>query len=128
MRSFEAHASAKTVLLILFVPLLSLIAGCQWHSQSQNYNVILISIDTLRADHLSCYGYFRETSPTIDAFAENALQYLKRLRCVTVYASVPYVYFHVRSSNNTRTDVPRTLRPPEQENQDIAGNITGKRI
>jgi arylsulfatase A-like enzyme len=32
-------------------------------------NVILISIDTLRADHLSCYGYRFPTSPRIDAFA-----------------------------------------------------------
>ena len=34
--------------------------------------VILISIDTLRADHLGCYGYDRATSPAIDAFAEGA--------------------------------------------------------
>ncbi|MCD6350845.1 MAG: sulfatase [Armatimonadetes bacterium] len=32
-------------------------------------NVILFAIDTLRADHLGCYGYFRDTSPTIDALA-----------------------------------------------------------
>ncbi len=32
-------------------------------------NVLLISIDTLRADHLSCYGYGRPTSPTIDSLA-----------------------------------------------------------
>jgi len=32
-------------------------------------NVILISIDTLRADHLGCYGYARETSPNIDRMA-----------------------------------------------------------
>ena len=31
--------------------------------------VILIVIDTLRADHLSCYGYDRKTSPNIDEFA-----------------------------------------------------------
>jgi arylsulfatase len=30
--------------------------------------VILISIDTLRADHLSCYGYERDTTPEICAF------------------------------------------------------------
>lgn len=35
-------------------------------------NVILIVIDTLRADHLSCYGYSRQTSPNIDAFAQEA--------------------------------------------------------
>ncbi len=32
-------------------------------------NVILISVDTLRADHLSAYGYPRVTSPRIDAWA-----------------------------------------------------------
>src|SRR5262249_19724390 len=32
-------------------------------------NVILISIDTLRADHLSCYGYGRPTTPNIDRLA-----------------------------------------------------------
>jgi glucan phosphoethanolaminetransferase (alkaline phosphatase superfamily) len=32
-------------------------------------NVVLISIDTLRADHLSAYGYSRETSPRIDELA-----------------------------------------------------------
>ncbi len=35
--------------------------------------VILISIDTLRADHLGCYGYDRPTSPAFDAFAEGAV-------------------------------------------------------
>ena len=32
-------------------------------------NIILIIIDTLRADHLSCYGYHRYTSPSIDSLA-----------------------------------------------------------
>jgi arylsulfatase A-like enzyme len=31
--------------------------------------VLLISIDTLRADHLGCYGYSRDTSPRIDRLA-----------------------------------------------------------
>src|SRR5262245_28538592 len=32
-------------------------------------NVLLITIDTLRADHLGCYGYTRKTSPNIDRLA-----------------------------------------------------------
>ena len=32
-------------------------------------NVILLTVDALRADHLSCHGYDRET-PTLDTFAE----------------------------------------------------------
>jgi arylsulfatase A-like enzyme len=32
-------------------------------------NVVLIALDTQRADHLGCYGYERPTSPAIDGFA-----------------------------------------------------------
>lgn len=31
-----------------------------------SYNIVIICLDTLRADHLSCYGYSRKTSPNID--------------------------------------------------------------
>jgi len=36
-------------------------------------NVVLIVVDALRADHLSFYGYDRDTSPNLDRFAENAM-------------------------------------------------------
>lgn len=36
-------------------------------------SVVLIIIDTLRADHLSCYGYHRETSPVIDSLAASGV-------------------------------------------------------
>jgi arylsulfatase A-like enzyme len=35
----------------------------------RDLNLILVTIDTLRADHLGCYGYPRPTSPAIDALA-----------------------------------------------------------
>ncbi len=36
-------------------------------------NVLVISVDTLRADHLGCYGYTRATSPRIDAIAKEGV-------------------------------------------------------
>jgi arylsulfatase A-like enzyme len=33
-------------------------------------NVILVLVDTLRADHLGCYGHTRDTSPDLDAFSK----------------------------------------------------------
>jgi arylsulfatase A-like enzyme len=36
-------------------------------------NVVMLSIDTLRHDHLGCYGYSRPTSPNIDRLAERAV-------------------------------------------------------
>lgn len=38
-------------------------------------NVILLTIDCLRADHMSLYGYHRETTPNIDRYAANALTF-----------------------------------------------------
>jgi arylsulfatase A-like enzyme/Flp pilus assembly protein TadD len=37
--------------------------------------LILISIDTCRADHLSCYGYPEKTTPNIDALAREAVMF-----------------------------------------------------
>ncbi len=34
-------------------------------------NILLIAIDSLRRDHMSCYGYERLTTPHIDRFAED---------------------------------------------------------
>ncbi len=36
-------------------------------------NVVYIVIDTLRADHLGCYGYSRDTSPNIDKLASEGV-------------------------------------------------------
>lgn len=36
-------------------------------------NVILFLVDTLRADHLGCYGYPRQTSPNFDALAKEGV-------------------------------------------------------
>ena len=38
-------------------------------------NIVLIVLDTVRVDHLSCYGYRRETTPNLDAFAAGARMY-----------------------------------------------------
>ncbi|WP_380677931.1 sulfatase [Salinigranum sp. GCM10025319] len=40
-------------------------------------HIILLSADALRADHLSCHGYHRETSPVLDRFAEESIQFTR---------------------------------------------------
>ena len=37
--------------------------------------VLIIDIDSLRPDHLGCYGYGRNTSPTIDTVAEQGVRF-----------------------------------------------------
>lgn len=38
-------------------------------------NVVLVTIDSLRADHCGCYGYERDTTPTLDEMAANGVQF-----------------------------------------------------
>jgi len=38
-------------------------------------DLVIYLVDTLRADHLGCYGYARPTSPALDAFARGAVLY-----------------------------------------------------
>lgn len=52
--------------------------------QEKARRVILVSIDTLRADHLGCYGYQRETSPHIDLLASDSVTFLN------TYAASPW--------------------------------------
>ena len=40
-------------------------------------NVLLIAVDTLRADHLGCFGYPRLTSPTIDRLASEGVRFAR---------------------------------------------------
>jgi len=48
--------------------------GCQAGPATPT-SLIVITIDTLRADHLGSYGYFRDTSPNIDRFATDAVMF-----------------------------------------------------
>jgi arylsulfatase len=66
------HVSARRVTAALMIagPLQ---LSCGSEPPPEKPPVILITIDTLRADRLGCYGYFRETSPFLDLFAEEAI-------------------------------------------------------
>ena len=69
-------------------------------------SIVLITVDTLRREHLGCYGYFRETSPRIDALAAESVLYERAL--ATMASTLPshlsmftglYPYQHGKTSN-----------------------------
>ncbi len=66
------RASRAATAIALFLVLLG--AGCTG-SSGRKPNIILISVDTLRPDHLGCYGYDRPTSPAIDALASRGVRF-----------------------------------------------------
>ncbi len=57
--------------LLLFLPLILMGGECSVFKPQRN--VILITIDTLRADRLSCYGSETVDTPNIDALAERGV-------------------------------------------------------
>lgn len=72
------HSSGKGlniyVLIILSLSLLlCLKSSGQDEAKRRPLDIVLITIDTLRPDHLSCYGYSRPTSPNIDRLAKDGV-------------------------------------------------------
>jgi len=45
--------------------------------------VVLVTVDTLRADHLSCYGYPRATTPFLDGLAARGVRFTRALAAVS---------------------------------------------
>lgn len=67
-------ATSRQVGFWLVAAFLAGLGGCERPPQRPTLpdsapNVLLISIDTLRSDHLHCYGYAPDTSPNIDQLA-----------------------------------------------------------
>lgn len=79
------------------IPFVGIIAVCivfsvfiiksQGRFSPHPYNLILISIDTLRPDHMSLYGYSRQTTPSIDAWAKK-----QAVIFTNMYTAVPMTY------------------------------------
>ena len=62
---------------------LAAVAGCR-RGPAQRPDVILVSIDSLRFDHLGCYGYAKPTSPAIDGLASGGV------RCETAVSTTSW--------------------------------------
>ncbi len=56
-----------------------------------NHDVVLISVDALRADHVSAYGYARPTTPNLDALAAEGALF------TSAYCPTPHTSYSVTS-------------------------------
>jgi arylsulfatase A-like enzyme len=57
---------------LIFLAASVLLPSCPGRFESAHEDIILIVVDTLRADHLGVYGYDRGTSPRLDRLARGA--------------------------------------------------------
>jgi arylsulfatase A-like enzyme len=58
---------------LLFLLVICLCLGMSCGTEQSRFNLVLIGVDTLRRDHLGCYGYNRATSPNIDLLASEGV-------------------------------------------------------
>ncbi len=64
---------------LLFLLPLALLAGCS----RPPLNVLLVTLDTTRADHIGCYGYSLARTPRLDALAHEGV------RCANAVSAAP---------------------------------------
>ncbi len=60
----------RIFVIFLFLILTGLVFN--FYLKKKDLNIIIISIDTLRPDHLKTYGYSRETDPTLYQYSQQA--------------------------------------------------------
>lgn len=63
------------IALLLGITIMLFASACSFR-HARYPNIVLICIDGCRADHLSAYGYARETSPNVDQLAREGVTFL----------------------------------------------------
>lgn len=70
--------------LCVLICCIALLVGCGGKTKplemrtsykNRELNILLITVDTLRADHVGCYGYMRDTTPHIDRLAQEGVRF-----------------------------------------------------
>ena len=99
-----------------FALVLGLAAACGTGGQTEGAaspSIVLVTVDTLRREHLGCYGYPRDTSPNIDALAAESLVFDRALApMATTFPSHLsmltglYAHQHGRTSNKQGVENP----------------------
>lgn len=56
---------------VFLLAALPLVSGCGGRPGAPS--VVIVTIDTMRADRFGCYGYFRDTTPHLDAFSRESI-------------------------------------------------------
>lgn len=105
--------------VILCICMLALLVACSPKSKSNEFacpdcNVILISIDTVRADHLPCYGYKKNTTPNICKFAEQGVLF------ENAYSQAPVTVYALLSMMTGRV----VSNKPKEEIISFYGNVS----
>ncbi len=106
------------LVLLALLPLWPQASGEALAERQGRTNVLLITVDTLRADHLGCYGYLRARTPNIDRMAREGVLFLEAIAPAPLtgpsHASILtglYPFQHGALHNAVRLDEQATTLP-----------------
>jgi arylsulfatase A-like enzyme len=112
-------------------------AGSTSARQTPRPNVLLYVVDTLRADHLGCYGYAADTSPHIDALAAESVVFTQAIAQASwttpATASImtgrdPTGHGVTRLGQGIRSDVPTLAEVLRGEGYRTGGFVTSANV
>ncbi|NLV56531.1 MAG: sulfatase [Acidimicrobiales bacterium] len=90
--------------------------------------ILYVDIDTLRADHLGCAGYHRDTTPNIDALAAEGVRfeqvYASDVPCLPSRTALATGEFGTRNGVVTHGGVAADLRPDGARRPFMSGRMT----
>ncbi len=77
MKSRKLPRMRARIVIFLFIAAAALVAWWFLGNKERLPNILLITLDTTRKDHLSCYGYGRKTTPNLDRLAADGQRFEK---------------------------------------------------
>jgi len=87
----------KRVVTFILVIIFGFILYILIKPQKNNLNLILISVDTLSAEHIGVYGYDKNTTPNIDEFAKEAVVFNNAF---TLFPITPHSFYTLMTGSN----------------------------
>ena len=113
------------------------VISLSWAAGITPPNVVVITIDTLRADHLGCYGYKQIRTPNIDVLAANGIKFERAFTPVPITLPSHTVIFtgtyptlngmHDFSGNRLGAQPP-TLASTLKEHGYVTGAVVGSAV
>lgn len=101
--------------------------------KDSEFNAVLISLDTLRADHLGTYGYSRNTSPHIDQLSQDGVQFNRYFSTsswtlpahISLFTSMPVALHRIHQNHHRLSPDIITLAEILKTRGYITGAFTG---
>jgi len=110
---FKRNKKYFSIVLLVFIIIFAFQLSC--NKKSENYNLIIITIDTLRADRVSLYDSSHVKTPSVDSIGKDGIFF-------------KYAFANVPVTLPSHTGIMTGLYPPSHGVRDNSGYIVNKKL